>query len=33
MEREGMIGIAVASGAALVLGGLVGIGMAMARSK
>lgn len=31
MEREGMIGIAVASGAALVLGGLVGIGMAMAR--
>lgn len=33
MERDGMIGIAVASGAALVLGGLVGIGMAMARSK
>lgn len=33
MEREGMIGIAVASGAALVLGGLVGIGMAIARSK
>lgn len=33
MEREGMIGIAVAGGAALVLGGLVGFGMAMARSK
>lgn len=33
MEREGMIGFAVASGAALVLGGIVGIGMAMARSK
>ncbi len=31
MERDSMIGIAVASGAALVLGGLVGIGMAMAK--
>lgn len=31
MEREGMIGMAVAGGAALVIGGLVGIGMALAK--
>lgn len=31
MEREGMIGMAVAGGAALVIGGIVGIGMALAK--
>lgn len=31
MQREGLVGFAVASGAALVLGGLVGIGMALAK--
>lgn len=31
MEREGMIGMAVAGGAIMVLGGLVGIGMALAK--
>lgn len=31
MDRESMIGVAVASGAALVLGGIVGIGMALAK--
>lgn len=33
MEREGMIGMAVAGGAALVIGGIVGIGMALAKKQ
>lgn len=33
MEKEGLMGVAVASGAALVLGGLIGLGMTLARSK
>ncbi|GAB0096807.1 Mitochondrial fission 1 protein [Sergentomyia squamirostris] len=31
MEREGMIGVAVAGGAALVVGGLLGLGFALAK--
>lgn len=31
MEREGMVGMAVAGGAALVIGGLVGLGFALAK--
>lgn len=31
MEREGMVGMAVAGGAALVIGGLVGLGIALAK--
>jgi len=31
MEKDGLRGIAVASGAALVIGGLVGLGFALAK--
>lgn len=31
MEKEGMVGMAVAGGAALVIGGLVGLGIALAK--
>jgi mitochondrial fission 1 protein len=31
IEKEGLIGVAVAGGAALVLGGLVGLGFALAK--
>ncbi|XP_055685546.1 mitochondrial fission 1 protein-like [Lutzomyia longipalpis] len=31
MERDGMIGVAVAGGAALVIGGILGLGFAMAK--
>lgn len=31
MEREGMVGMAVAGGAALVIGGLVGLGFALSK--
>lgn len=33
MEKEGLIGMAVAGGAVLALGGLVGLGIALASSK
>ncbi|CAG9784148.1 unnamed protein product [Diatraea saccharalis] len=33
MEKEGLMGIAVAGGAVLALGGLVGLGIALASSK
>lgn len=31
MEKESMVGVAVAGGAALVIGGLVGLGFALAK--
>lgn len=33
MEKEGLIGMAVAGGAVLALGGLVGLGIALASKK
>lgn len=33
MEKEGLIGIAVASGAVLAIGGIVGLGIALASRK